>query len=225
MKLYHCSSLRQAMKDPASVVSLTLPIGGPLPTGPDYLQMPRLEMLYFIGTRPHQLPDEVRRLERLVRLNLGGCERFPTWLDELPQLRFLVGSFSKKPPPRTLKLPNLEHLGVGWKPGRFTTLGSTQLISLWHGGDPKLRKIPAEVGKLGRLETLDLHANQITSLPDEIGELQNLRFLLLQGNPIAELPESIQGLSNLEQLHVGKTKLKRQRAQLERWLPHTRIIW
>jgi len=129
MKLYECSSLKQAMKDPASVVSLTLPIGGPLPTGADYLQMPLLEMLYFTGTRPHQLPDEVRRLERLQRINFGGCERFPTWLDELPALRFVVGSFSRKPPPRTFKLPKLEHLGVDWKPGRFTTINSGRVAA------------------------------------------------------------------------------------------------
>ena len=46
--------------------------------------------------------------------------------------------------------------------------------------------VPAEVGQLSRLETLDLSNNQLTGLPYELGNLKNLRGLNLSGNNYAE---------------------------------------
>ena len=42
--------------------------------------------------------------------------------------------------------------------------------------------VPAEVGQLSKLETLDLSNNQLTGLPHELANLKNLRTLDLRGN-------------------------------------------
>ena len=42
--------------------------------------------------------------------------------------------------------------------------------------------VPAEIGKLQKLEVLDLSNNQITGLPNELGNLKNLKTLNLSGN-------------------------------------------
>ena len=42
--------------------------------------------------------------------------------------------------------------------------------------------VPAEVGQLKNLETLDLSYNDLTGLPNELGNLQKLKVLILTGN-------------------------------------------
>ena len=46
--------------------------------------------------------------------------------------------------------------------------------------------VPAEIGQLQKLETLDLSYNQLTGLPNELGNLKNLKTLNLAGNAYSQ---------------------------------------
>ena len=54
--------------------------------------------------------------------------------------------------------------------------------------------VPAEVGRLGALRTMNLICNQLTSLPAEIGQLTSLTSLHLQGNKLTSVPAAIREL-------------------------------
>lgn len=76
--------------------------------------------------------------------------------------------------------------------------GSTELDLSDHG----LTNIPAEIGKLINLRTLNLSKNSLTKLPNEIGNLLELRDLSLENNQLTSIPGSIGRLLNLEMLDL-----------------------
>ncbi|KAF5421986.1 MAG: hypothetical protein C5S45_02955, partial [Candidatus Methanocomedens sp.] len=51
--------------------------------------------------------------------------------------------------------------------------------------------LPAEIGQLSNLNTLDLHSNQLSELPAEITQLANLTTLDLEENPLKSPPPEI----------------------------------
>ena len=59
----------------------------------------------------------------------------------------------------------------------------------------QLTSLPAEIGKLEKLERLYLDNNELTSLPAEIGKLEKLEELDLINNPIPK--EEIENLKEL----------------------------
>ena len=63
-------------------------------------------------------------------------------------------------------------------------------------------EIPAELGSLSSLQTLDLGANQLTGeIPTQLGDLSSLEWLFLSGNQLTgELPQSLTGLTMLVRL-------------------------
>ena len=65
---------------------------------------------------------------------------------------------------------------------------------------PKKLHIPAEIGLLSNLVTIDLQNNEITSIPPEIGKLQNLDGLFLSKNLLTTVPVELGNLLNLETL-------------------------
>lgn len=71
----------------------------------------------------------------------------------------------------------------------------------------RLSALPAEVGELTDLETLNLSGNELTVLPPEIGQLTRLKSLLLNGNRLTVLPPEIGRLANLETLKLSKNRL------------------
>lgn len=68
--------------------------------------------------------------------------------------------------------------------GEIPKLGTLDLHS------NQLKEFPAEVCKL-RLSTLDLSNNSLAGLPSEIGKMTTLRRLLLAGNPLRSLRSSL----------------------------------
>lgn len=81
--------------------------------------------------------------------------------------------------------------------------GATEL-SLWGFG---LTTVPAEIGKLINLTSLDLSNNQLTSLPKEIGLLTNLVELNLAENRLSTLPVEIGNLTQLPLLNLDYNQL------------------
>ena len=80
---------------------------------------------------------------------------------------------------------------------------ATQL-NLSHIG---LTALPAEIGQLVNLQTLDLTANKLTTLPAELGQLVNLQTLHLAHNQLPALPAEIGQLVNLQELTLSSSQL------------------
>src|SRR4029079_3407598 len=51
--------------------------------------------------------------------------------------------------------------------------------------------LPAEIGRLDKLETLIISRNLLKNLPSEIGQLASLKRLYLYGNLVEDLPPEI----------------------------------
>ena len=70
---------------------------------------------------------------------------------------------------------------------------------------------PLEIGSQlwidGRLDSLVIYSNQVTTLPESIGDLSSLVRLHLHGNQLTSLPESSGNLSSLEMLNLGSNQL------------------
>ncbi len=78
-----------------------------------------------------------------------------------------------------------------------------------------LTTLPPEIGKLTRLEHLDVSSNALTELPVEIGALQSLRVLNLYNNRLHALPDAMAGLTHLERLNLSNNPWD----ALPAWLP------
>ena len=70
-------------------------------------------------------------------------------------------------------------------------------------------ELPASIGNLEHLKTLELSFNEISgSLPESLSLLQNLEVLAFNGNDLTgEIPASIEKLENLKQLHLSSNYL------------------
>jgi hypothetical protein len=70
-----------------------------------------------------------------------------------------------------------------------------------------LKILPADIGNLTNLVSLNLHNNQISIIPDAIGNLSNLNELVLSNNQISIIPESIGKLINLTNLSFYNNRI------------------
>jgi len=82
--------------------------------------------------------------------------------------------------------------------------GKLDSLDLDHN---QLTTLPESIGNLSSLEYLDLYYNQLTTLPESIGNLSSLLGLWLGRNQLTTLPESIGNLSSLELLWVEFNQL------------------
>ena len=73
----------------------------------------------------------------------------------------------------------------------------------------ELHGLPRAIGKLTRLEVLNLSSNfnDLTELPETIGDLINLRELDLSNNQIRALPDTFFRLENLTKLNLDQNPL------------------
>ena len=134
----------------------------------------------------------------------GWFERFCAWADEF--------EISEKILPRDINvLLALQHLNINMADCNFTTLppdigklSKLQILEICFNG---LTALPAEIGQLSNLQTLNLWGNQLASLPAEIGKLGNLRILNLWDNELTALPLEIGQLHNLQILTLGLSTL------------------
>ena len=74
-----------------------------------------------------------------------------------------------------------------------------------------ISKIPADIGRLKYLETLQVIETKITRLPAEIGDLKQLKTLEVTWNQeLAELPREVGKLQHLETLRIRQSSIREQ---------------
>lgn len=102
--------------------------------------------------------------------------------------------------------PSHNNMPVLTLPEAMATLGNVQELSInfYTINDGFL---PAVVGKLTHLQTLDLSKGTLQRLPEDIGNLQYLNSLTVSGNRLTTLPDAIGQLENLTTLDVSNNFL------------------
>ena len=87
--------------------------------------------------------------------------------------------------------------------------------------------VPAVIGRLSALRTLDLGYNKLTSLPAEIGQLTSLTVLYLSCNKLTSLPAEIGQLTSLKGLSLVENQLTTLPARIRElradWRPRTSL--
>lgn len=107
----------------------------------------------------------------------------------------------------TARLPNVKSAIIFNDEGDTNWEELTNKISIeWldFTGQP----IPNSIGKLRRLNYLDLSHNEIERLPISFTQLTLLRVLIVKSNALWELPDDIGKLKNLEELDASNNQLK-----------------
>ncbi|XP_024177195.1 uncharacterized protein LOC112182868 [Rosa chinensis] len=159
---------------------------------PDFDKVPKLERLILKGcTRLSEVDLSVGVLQRLILLNLEGCECLTTLLPNSINLRsltkFILSGCSK--------LKNLPEFGEEMKQLRELHLNGTAI-----------EELPTSMKHLTGLTLLNLkECKNLLCLPEVIcTALTSLQILNLSGcSNLALLPESLVCLEYLEELHAG----------------------
>lgn len=138
------------------------------------------------------LPDDLRRCTKLRRLRVrgGDLKRLPDFVFDLP-----------------LEALEVDRAALASLPAGVARATRLRVLSL---RDNKLRALPPEIGRLERLEILDVSENTLSreGLPDAIGDLASLTTLELGSTHLTALPASLGRLRALRHLDVsGSPKL------------------
>ena len=102
---------------------------------------------------------------------------------------------------RVVKIKLTEERLTGAVPAVIGRLSALRTLDLGYN---KLTSLPAEIGQLTSLTVLYLSCNKLTSLPAEIGQLTSLKGLSLVENQLTSLPAEIGQLTSLKLLHLDK---------------------
>ena len=93
-------------------------------------------------------------------------------------------------------------------------IGRLAKLEYLNLGFNDITSLPREMGNLTSLDTMSLYKNQLESVPDEIGDCVSLKTLELRRNLIAQLPTSIGRLTALETAHFSRNVLTSVPAEL-----------
>ena len=67
----------------------------------------------------------------------------------------------------------------------------------------RIEYLPDSIGRLKKLEILQLKFNSLKALPESIGECEQLQFVYLNRNNIEQIPNSFGDLRKLRELHLS----------------------
>ena len=105
---------------------------------------------------------------------------------------------------RVVKLV-LEEFGLtGAVPAEIGRLSALRTLDL---DNSSLTSLPAEIGQLTSLRELNLRDNRLTSVPAEVGQLTSLRRLDLADNQLTSVPAEIGQLTSLKELYLSGNQL------------------
>ena len=110
------------------------------------------------------------------------------------------------------KALDLSSCGLYYLPKELGDLPELRFLALGNrrrnrSNENLFSELPASIGGLKRLQSLDLMETDIKTLPESIGDLSRLRSIVMQNAGISVLPESIGQLSNLQFLHLNGTPI------------------
>ncbi|MBA4064890.1 MAG: hypothetical protein C0501_14485 [Isosphaera sp.] len=182
---------------------------------PEVFILPELAELRLGGNELKELPADVARLARLSKLvlaqnDLTDLPREVEGLAALTELDLADNGF-KAVPPQVYRLTGLTSLVLKRNdmddydlPPEIGRLGKLSTLDLAR---TNLRRLPPEVGGLGHLTRLHVSRNKLTELPPEIGRLGNLASLHLSNNKLARLPPEVGQLAGLAELYAAECGL------------------
>ncbi len=140
-----------------------------------------LELLVLSNNCLSRLPDTFGRLKKLkvVFFNNNEFETFPAVLADCPELSM-----------------------ISFKGNRIKEMGSTlpPAIRWLILTDNQLEALPADTGKLSKLQKLMLAGNQLQALPKEMVNCQNLELIRLSANRLEKIPHWLFSLPRLSWL-------------------------
>ena len=101
-----------------------------------------------------------------------------------------------------------ETLPIGRWEGVFLEGSPPRVYSVAPDGVRLTGRLPADLGKLTALRSLDLEDRLTGPIPPELGNLKQLEFLNLEGNYLSgPIPPELGGLANVERLDVADNLL------------------
>lgn len=121
-------------------------------------------------------------------------------------------SNAKEFPKELANCMNLHKISIGWHknlniPKLFQLLGKLPKLDTLDMMACNLREIPKEIALLKELKYLKLELNYLTQIPPEIGQLQKLESLNLTSNKLTQLPTEIGLLKQLKELILNSNDL------------------
>lgn len=160
-------------------------------------QLKKLKSLRIANTALTMLPPELGELaalEQLVLVDNPKLDRLPREIGKLKSLKALS----------VLQCP------VTALPDEIGELESLERFDLGHESRLArgLKRLPASIGRLKKLDTIWATDGHLETLPPEIGECEKLRTLYLRGQKIASIPREIGKLRTLDQLELKDNPLR-----------------
>lgn len=153
-----------------------------------------------------EVPVGLSALGELRCLRFGHAQLFtlPDWFAQLASLEELDLSANAFPQfPRVLMRLPLKRLAFGRQArrpayvSRACSIGTLEVLTL---DDLGLRRLPARLGALGALQSLDVSRNPLTTLPDALFSLRSL--VRLEATGCAFDPRTLKRLARLRRCEV-----------------------
>lgn len=185
-------------------------------------ELTALQLLYISNNKLTSLPDSIGNLKELTILSVSenSLKALPASIGGLTSLTSLNVSKNKltELPPSLGKLAGLVQLiacnnRITTVPEELGALNSVQTVDLAFN---KLQSVPQRLfEKWVSVETVRLNNNQLIELPASLGNLANLTSLDVKDNRIKDLPPEIGYLKNLRELMIDGNKLNALPAEFD----------
>lgn len=176
-------------------------------------QCARLVKLVVLSNQIKELPaGGWKKLAALEQLELTTSRALRSLPDDLGEAPRLAGEFDLTPQTKLAGLPasfgRLAGVTILRLPPGVAApepiAGMTALRRLTVRG---VERLPADLGALRQLESVDAKDCPLTALPASIGDAAELDGLSLAGTKLTALPDSLTRLTNLSDLDVSNTPL------------------
>jgi Leucine-rich repeat (LRR) protein len=153
--------------------------------------------------------------DSITALDLRGMhvDSFPDEILRYPQLEVLILNGESQEENKITLPTNIANLArlksLQLRSCRLSSLPAEigqlkNLRSLDLTGNRRLSSLPAEIGQLKNLQSINLSYNRrLSSLPAEIGQLKNLQSLDISGSSLSKLPPEVGQLKNLRSLDLS----------------------
>ena len=162
------------------------------------------------------LPESVGKLTALERLDLGGHQlhELPASLGKLTRLKFLnLNPRGYKNQHKLMYYGAKEYHEKQALEERYAKSGRLAESKYFLPG-AWLRRLPAELAALTKLEALDLSNNRLETFPEWVGGCDALSTLRLENMALEELPPGVLALKRLETLDLAHNRLRKVPAGL-----------